>query len=176
MSERSDPVLRIRILIRDPVPSDPWIRNPGWVKINIRIRGSGSGMNSLDHISGIRESFWPWIMEKFESGIRDKHPGSTTPHIRAVERLLKLVWSFIINEEFDHFKFINYYDRKAWSCLGWSTWWFGCSWACGWWCSVTRSTCRTWTPTAPSGSSPSSGRWSSTTASTGQLIWILVVN
>jgi hypothetical protein len=34
--------------------------------------------------SGIRHSFWPWIremgsgMEKFGSGIRDKHPGSAT--------------------------------------------------------------------------------------------------
>jgi hypothetical protein len=52
--------------------------------------GSGSGMNNPDHISGRLETiFWVKIfkffdadpgtgMEKFGSGIRDKHPGSTT--------------------------------------------------------------------------------------------------
>jgi hypothetical protein len=36
------PVLRIRI--RNPVPFDPWIRDPGWVKkIKIRIRDEHPG-------------------------------------------------------------------------------------------------------------------------------------
>jgi hypothetical protein len=29
---------------------DPWIRDPGWEKVSIRIRDPGSGMNNPDHI------------------------------------------------------------------------------------------------------------------------------
>jgi hypothetical protein len=39
-------VLRIRI--RDPVPFDPWIRDPGWVES--QHPDPGSGMNNPDHI------------------------------------------------------------------------------------------------------------------------------
>ena len=80
----------------------PWIRDPGWVKNQDPVPGSGSGMNNPDYISESLETiFWVQIlkfsdvdsesgMEKFESvirdlkwkklgsGIRDKHPGSAT--------------------------------------------------------------------------------------------------
>jgi hypothetical protein len=36
--------------IRDWVLFDPWIRDPGWEKVSIRIRDPGSGMNNPDHI------------------------------------------------------------------------------------------------------------------------------
>jgi hypothetical protein len=29
---------------------DPWIRDPGWEKVSIRIQDPGSGMNNPDHI------------------------------------------------------------------------------------------------------------------------------
>ncbi len=41
--------------------------------------GSGSGMNNLDHISESLETvFWVTKLEKFGSGILDKHSGSAT--------------------------------------------------------------------------------------------------
>ncbi len=43
--------------VADPDPGsgigclfDPWIRDPGWEKVSIRIRDPGSGMNNPDHI------------------------------------------------------------------------------------------------------------------------------
>jgi len=36
--------------IRDWVLFDPWIRDPGWEKVSIRIRDPGSEMNNPDHI------------------------------------------------------------------------------------------------------------------------------
>jgi hypothetical protein len=43
--------------VADPDPGsgigylfDPWIRDPGWEKVSIRIRDQGSGMNNPDHI------------------------------------------------------------------------------------------------------------------------------
>ncbi len=72
---------------------DPWIRDPGWVKIKIRIRDEhpGSYSESLGQFFGLKycNSFvqiWNpgifftmdpgWI--RFGSGIRDKHPGCLT--------------------------------------------------------------------------------------------------
>jgi hypothetical protein len=53
-----------------------------------KISGSGSGMNNPDHISeSLQKFFWVKILKffnadpgwkKFESGIRDKNPGSAT--------------------------------------------------------------------------------------------------
>jgi hypothetical protein len=31
-------------------PFEPWIRDPGWEKVSIRVRDPGSGMNSSEHI------------------------------------------------------------------------------------------------------------------------------
>jgi hypothetical protein len=73
-------VLRIRIRCL----FDPRNRDPGWVKNQDPYPGSGTGMNTSDHISEffglkylnpwmrIRESFWPWIQDeqKFGSGFR----------------------------------------------------------------------------------------------------------
>ena len=43
--------------VADPDPGsgigylfDPWIRDPGWEEVSIRIRDLGSGMNNTDHI------------------------------------------------------------------------------------------------------------------------------
>jgi hypothetical protein len=43
--------------VADPDPGsgigylfDPWIRDPGWEKVSIRIRDPGSRMNNPDHI------------------------------------------------------------------------------------------------------------------------------
>jgi hypothetical protein len=45
----------MRIRIRDLMPFNSWIRDPGWVKKS----GSGSGMNNPDHISESFETiFW----------------------------------------------------------------------------------------------------------------------
>ncbi len=53
-------ILRIvlRIRIRDPVPFDLWIRNPGLVKNQDPVPGSGSGKNKPDHIRELRNSFF----------------------------------------------------------------------------------------------------------------------
>jgi hypothetical protein len=93
--------------IRDWVLFDPWIRDPGWEKVSIRIRDPGSGMNNPDHIFlELRNHFFAFFRElkylnslmrirdpgsgmetvrirdpgwkKVGSGIRDKHPGSAT--------------------------------------------------------------------------------------------------
>ncbi len=76
----------LRIRIRDPVPFDPWIRDPGWVKNQV----PGSGRNIPDRIP---ESLEPiFCVENTDpepgseifstvdsgSGSRDKHPGSAT--------------------------------------------------------------------------------------------------
>jgi hypothetical protein len=61
----SGPVLRIR----DPVSFSPL--DPGWVKL-----GSGSGMNSPDHIfESLETIFWVKILKFFDA---DTHPGSAT--------------------------------------------------------------------------------------------------
>ncbi len=88
-------VLRIRI--RDPGSGigclfDPWIRDPGWEKVSIRIRDPGWptriiffraletifllfwGLKYLNSLMRIRDPRW----RQFGSGIRDKHPGSAT--------------------------------------------------------------------------------------------------
>ncbi len=73
--------------IRDPGSGAFLISGSGMGKKS----GSGSGMNNPDHISETLESVF-WVkkifeffdadsgsgMEKFGSGIRDKHPGSAT--------------------------------------------------------------------------------------------------
>jgi hypothetical protein len=90
--------------IRDWVLFDPWIRDPGWEKVSIRIRDPGSGMNNPDHIFlELRNHFYAFFgvkklkffdedpgsgmetvrirdpgWKKVGSGIRDKHPGSAT--------------------------------------------------------------------------------------------------
>jgi hypothetical protein len=81
-------VLRIRI--RDWVPFDPWIRDPGWEKVSIRIRDEQpgsyylelrnhfllfSGLKYLNSLMRIRDPGW----RQFGSGIRDgkeSDPGS----------------------------------------------------------------------------------------------------
>ncbi len=71
-------VLRIRI--RDPVPFDPWIRDPGWVESQhypgwtTRIIFSRVSKPFFDADPGWRQ--FGSGMEK--SRIRDKHPGSAT--------------------------------------------------------------------------------------------------
>jgi hypothetical protein len=69
--------------VADPDPGsgigylfDPWIRDPGWEKVSIRIllkfldEDPGSGMETVR----IRDPGW----KKVGSGIRDKYPGSAT--------------------------------------------------------------------------------------------------
>jgi hypothetical protein len=88
--------LTILIQIRDPGYEirrlfDPRIWDPGWVKN--QDSDWGSKMNNPDHISESLETiFWVKIFlmrfkdgknsdpgrKKFGSGIRDKHPGSST--------------------------------------------------------------------------------------------------
>jgi hypothetical protein len=58
---------------------DPWIRDPGWVKVRIRIRDEQPGSYFLE----LRNLFFGLKYSNPESGmekirIRDKHPGSAT--------------------------------------------------------------------------------------------------
>jgi hypothetical protein len=65
------PVLRIRI--RDQVPFDPWLRDPGWVKNQDTDLGYGSGLNNPDHISeSLETTFGVKILKFFDA---DPDPG-----------------------------------------------------------------------------------------------------
>jgi hypothetical protein len=56
--------------IRDPVPFDPWSRDPKWVK-----------NQDLDHISESLETiFWVKILKFFDADV-DPDPGSENPRI-----------------------------------------------------------------------------------------------
>ncbi len=63
---------------------DPWIRDPGWVKIRIRIRDPDPELSNPDHISESLETiFWVKILELFDADpgfamekIRIRNPGS----------------------------------------------------------------------------------------------------
>jgi hypothetical protein len=71
-------------------PFDPWIRNPGWVKVRIWIRDEqpGSyfrelrnhflGLKYLNSLMGIQDPGW----EKFGSGINIPDPQHWTFHMR----------------------------------------------------------------------------------------------
>ncbi len=52
----------LRIRIRDPVPFDPWIRDPGWVKIKIRIRDEHPG----SYFREFKTNFWVKILTFFD--------------------------------------------------------------------------------------------------------------
>jgi hypothetical protein len=77
--------------VADPNPGSGVLMTPGsgTEKNRIRVRDPGSGMNIPDHISESLKQFFGLMrirnlsnpgsgMEKFGSGIRNKHPGSAT--------------------------------------------------------------------------------------------------
>jgi hypothetical protein len=55
--------LHILISVAD---SDPWVRDPGWVKNQEPDPGSGYGMNNPDHISESLETFF-WGLKYLNS-------------------------------------------------------------------------------------------------------------
>jgi hypothetical protein len=92
--------------VADPDPGsgigylfDPWIRDPRWEKVSIRIRDEQPGSHFLELRNRFFAFFWVKILKFFDedpgsgletvrirdpgwkivgSGIRDKHPGSAT--------------------------------------------------------------------------------------------------
>jgi hypothetical protein len=87
--------------VADPDPGsgigclfDPWIRDPGWEKVSIRIRDEQPGSYFLELRNNFFAFFWVKIVKFFDedpgsgmeivrsgmekSRIRDKHPGSAT--------------------------------------------------------------------------------------------------
>jgi hypothetical protein len=75
--------------VADPDPGsgigcffDPWIRDPGWEKVSIRIRDTGSGMNNPDHIFlELRNHFFAFFGVKILKFF-DEHPGSGMETVR----------------------------------------------------------------------------------------------
>jgi hypothetical protein len=63
---------------------DPWIRDPEWEKVSIRIRDPGSGMNNPDHIFlELRNHFLLfWGLKYLNSLMRIRYPGSGMETVR----------------------------------------------------------------------------------------------